>query len=65
MDRQNSDRLLAGMLLKQARLLRDDGLVDEAKDLLINALALILFAGAFPRPSPASVGRSRRQARQE
>ena len=63
MDQQYSNRLLAGMLLKQANLLRDDGLVEEAKDLLIKALALVFFAGAFPRTSPISICDSRRQAR--
>jgi|GEM_PF-1758393 len=63
MDKQHANRLLAGMLLKQAHLLRDDGHLEEAKDLVIKALALVFFAGAFPRTSPLSIGDSRRQAR--
>jgi hypothetical protein len=49
------------MFAKQARLLHNDGLVEEAKDLFVNALALLLFAGTSPTPVQIPV-RARRGA---
>lgn len=60
MDTQYSKRLLAGMFAKQARLLHNDGLVEEAKDLFVNALALVLAAGPSSTPAPIPVRARRR-----
>ncbi len=60
MDTKYSKHLLAGMFAKQARLLHNDGLVEEAKDLFVNALALMLVAGTSPTPAPILVRASRR-----
>lgn len=60
MDTQYSKHLLAGMFAKQARLLHNDGLVEEAKDLFVNALALMLVAGKSPTQAPILVRASRR-----
>jgi hypothetical protein len=61
MDTRYSKHLLAGMFAKQARLLHDDGLVEEAKELFVGALALMLFVGPshsmVPIPVRARCGR--------
>lgn len=58
MDTRHSKRLLAAMLAKQARLLHKDRPVEEAKDLFVGALALMLV-GTSPSPAPIPV-RARR-----
>ena len=65
MDNSHSDRLLGGMFLKQAQLLRDEGHVKEAKDLLIRALSVLLFAGALSETTPVPVLDLRRGASQK
>lgn len=60
MDTRYSKRLLAGMFAKQAQLLHNDGRVEDAKDLFVNALALMLFAGTSPTPAPIPVRARRR-----
>jgi hypothetical protein len=59
MDTRHSKRLLAAMFAKQARLLHKDRPVEEAKDLFVGALALMLFMGTSPSPAPIPV-RARR-----
>jgi hypothetical protein len=48
------------MFAKQAQLLHNDGRVEDAKDLFVNALALMLFAGTSPTPAPIPVRARRR-----
>lgn len=51
MNSQYDNRLLARMFAQQAQMLDTDGMVDEARDLLASAFAMLLSLGAQPEPA--------------
>jgi threonine synthase len=49
MNEQYDNRLLAQMCAKQARMMDADGMVDDARDLLVSAFAILLSLGTQPK----------------
>jgi threonine synthase len=49
MNEQYDNRLLAQMCAKQARMMDTDGMVDDARDLLVSAFAILLSLGTQPK----------------
>lgn len=60
MDTHYNKRLMAQMLAEQARMLNTDGMVDEARELLANAFAMLFALGAPPKPALIPIRARRR-----
>ncbi len=60
MDPNYRERLMARMLAEQARMLNTDGMVDEARELLVKAFAMLLALAAPPKPALVPVRIRRR-----
>lgn len=60
MNEQYDNRLLARMCAKQARMIYTDGMVDDARDLLVSAFAILLSLGTQPKLALIPVRVSRR-----
>jgi len=60
MNGQYDNRLLAQMCAKQARMMDSDGMVDDARDLLASAFAILLSWGTRAEPALIPVRLPRR-----